>query len=111
MLENKIEDRLVSLINKAGGRSYKFNSPSRRDVPDRLNVMRKPIMGNIFFVECKAPGEELRKGQLREIEFLASKGQLVYVLDFYLNDLDELFSLEPIQPDGQWDDYEDDFPA
>lgn len=36
MLEKKIEEHLVQRIKAKGGIAYKFTSPQRRSVPDRL---------------------------------------------------------------------------
>ena len=38
MLESKLEQKLIAHIKKLGGIAYKFTSPNRRGVPDRLCV-------------------------------------------------------------------------
>ncbi|MGJ0625898.1 VRR-NUC domain-containing protein [Xenorhabdus bovienii] len=76
--ESVIEDHLVKEIKKAGGIAYKFVSPGRRSVPDRICVLPG---GRILFVECKAPGEKPRPDQIREHERLRVLGCEVVVLD------------------------------
>ncbi|KLU15367.1 MULTISPECIES: VRR-NUC domain-containing protein [Xenorhabdus] len=76
--EDVIERYLVIEVKKAGGIAYKFVSPGRRGVPDRIVVLPN---GRVIFVECKAPGEKPRPDQLREHERLRALGQTVVVLD------------------------------
>ncbi|CDL85380.1 VRR-NUC domain-containing protein [Xenorhabdus szentirmaii] len=76
--EDVIEKHLVNEVKKAGGIAYKFVSPGRRGVPDRIVVLPN---GRVVFVECKAPGEKPRPDQLREHERLRALGQTVVVLD------------------------------
>ncbi|MCC8364952.1 VRR-NUC domain-containing protein [Xenorhabdus sp. PB61.4] len=76
--EDVIEKHLVNEVKKAGGIAYKFVSPGRRGVPDRICVLPN---GQVIFVECKAPGEKPRPDQLREHERLRALGQTVVVLD------------------------------
>ena len=54
MRESEIEKKLVSHIKKLGGIAYKFSSPNRKSVPDRLCVMPN---GRAFFVETKSTGK------------------------------------------------------
>ncbi|MDE1492784.1 VRR-NUC domain-containing protein [Xenorhabdus bovienii] len=76
--ESVIENHLVKEIKKAGGIAYKFVSPGRRSVPDRICILPG---GRILFVECKAPGEKPRPDQIREHERLRALGCEVVVLD------------------------------
>lgn len=76
--EHDVEDYLCRWVELYGGLPYKFTSPGRRNVPDRLCVMPG---GKVFFVECKAPGKELEPGQRREIRKLRDLGATVYVID------------------------------
>ncbi|MEQ1962564.1 VRR-NUC domain-containing protein [Xenorhabdus khoisanae] len=76
--EDVIERHLVNEVKKAGGIAYKFVSPGRRGVPERIVVLPN---GRVVFVECKAPGEKPRSDQLREHERLRALGQKVVVLD------------------------------
>ncbi|WP_447716857.1 VRR-NUC domain-containing protein [Pluralibacter gergoviae] len=76
--ESSIEKHLAAAVKAAGGRAYKFVSPGRRSVPDRIVLLPG---GRIVFVECKAPGESPRADQLREHERLRALGFNVVVLD------------------------------
>ncbi|ADZ41829.1 TPA: VRR-NUC domain-containing protein [Yersinia enterocolitica] len=76
--EDSIEDHLVKEVKKVGGIAYKFISPGRRSVPDRLVLLPG---GKVIFVECKAPGEKPTAAQLREHEKLRALGFTVRVLD------------------------------
>ena len=61
--EGVVERKLKTEIEKLGGLCYKFVSPGRRNVPDRLCILPGSI---IFFVEVKAPGQQPTNGQFRE---------------------------------------------
>jgi len=76
--ESAIEKHLVAEVKKVGGIAYKFLSPARRAVPDRLVLLPG---GRAVFVECKAPSEKPRPEQLREHERLRALGFTVMVLD------------------------------
>ncbi|OTA14633.1 nuclease [Xenorhabdus vietnamensis] len=76
--EGVIERHLVNEVKKAGGIAYKFVSPGRRSVPDRICILPG---GRVIFVECKAPGEKPRPEQLREHEKLRALSCEVVVLD------------------------------
>lgn len=39
MLEKKVEEHLCKKVKEAGGIAYKFTSPQRRSVPDRLVLL------------------------------------------------------------------------
>ncbi len=78
ILERDVERNLVDAVEKRGGIAYKFSSPNRRNVPDRLIILPNCAP---FFVECKRPGEGPSKGQAREIARLHRLGQPVYLLD------------------------------
>ena len=78
MKESDLEKKLVSHITKLGGIAYKFSSPNRKSVPDRLCIMPN---GRVFFVELKAPGKAPTPLQLHEHEILRSLGHTVLVID------------------------------
>ena len=59
LLETKLEKRLVDKVTSLGGLAWKFTSQGTIGVPDRIIMFR----GKLFFVEMKAPGEDLRKLQ------------------------------------------------
>jgi hypothetical protein len=60
MREKDVEKRLVFGIKALGGEAYKFASPSRRGVADRLVVMPG---GRVFFVEVKTETGKLSPSQ------------------------------------------------
>ena len=78
MRESQLEQKLVSHITKLGGIAYKFSSPNRRSVPDRLCVMPN---GRAFFVELKAEGKAPTPLQQHEHETLRALGHTVLVID------------------------------
>ncbi|EMU80080.1 VRR-NUC domain protein [Escherichia coli MP021017.5] len=89
--ESLIEKHLVAEVKKAGGGAFKFISPGRRSVPDRIVLLPG---GRIVFVECKAPGKPPRAGQLREHGRLRALGFTVVVLDS--KNLEGILCGEPI---------------
>ena len=78
MLEKDVEAHLVEGVKRLGGVAYKFTSPGRRNVPDRICVLPG---GRIVFVELKAPGKKPTAGQAREHQRLRDLGQEVVVCD------------------------------
>ena len=76
--ESVIEIYLRNEIKKIGGEAYKFTSPARRAVPDRLCILPK---GLCIFVECKAPGKVPTPAQEREMKKLTDKYHSVFVVD------------------------------
>lgn len=73
--EKQIEQYLIKEVRiKLKGTAFKFTSPGRRAVPDRLCV----VPGHCFFVECKATGKYLTPAQERERDRLGDLGQWVY---------------------------------
>jgi len=78
MFERDVEAYLVAETKRRGGIAYKFTSPQRRSVPDRLVLLPG---GDAFFVETKAPGKKPTEAQVREHERLRDLGFRVYVMD------------------------------
>lgn len=77
-LEQKIEQKLVQMVRKAGGQCYKFTSPGTAGMPDRCVI----LPGNkIAFVEVKAPGHRPRPLQQRRHRQLQALGVMVRTLD------------------------------
>lgn len=73
--EKQIEKYLVDQVRiKLKGIAYKFTSPGRRSVPDRICA----IPGYCFFVECKATDKYLTEAQERERDRLEELDQWVY---------------------------------
>lgn len=78
MLEKQIEKYLCDQVRtRLKGIAYKFTSPGRRSVPDRVCV----IPGYCLFVECKAPGKYLTDAQAREQHKLDNLDQWVYAVN------------------------------
>ena len=75
--ERDIERKVCDLAKAAGWLTYKFVSPSQRGVPDRIFIR----LGEIVFIEFKAPGAMPTKLQWRMIERLCGHGCDVYVCD------------------------------
>lgn len=75
--ESDIERAFVAAVRALGGIAYKFVSPGRRGVPDRLVVLPG---GRIKFVELKAPGGRVSKLQAVQFGVLALLGAPVTVL-------------------------------
>ena len=78
LLERDIEAYLVKRVREAGGTAYKFTSPQRRSVPDRIVLMPG---GRITFVELKRPGAKPTDAQAREHDRLRVLGFEVWVID------------------------------
>ncbi|USS45109.1 hypothetical protein NFI99_26325 [Burkholderia glumae] len=78
MLEKTVEAYLVERVRALGGTAYKFTSPARASVPDRIVILPP---GRIYFVELKRPGGKLTRGQEREHEHLRRLGADVRMLD------------------------------
>ena len=76
--ESTIEKALVKRVRQLGGWAYKFVSPNRRAVPDRLVLWPG---GRAEFIELKAPGKKPTPAQLREHERLRALGFRVTVVD------------------------------
>lgn len=85
--EADIEKHGGDLVKDLGGIPYKFTSPARRAVPDRLNLLpippehREIVARYVRFVEYKAPGEKATASQEREHKTLRDLGYYVTVID------------------------------
>jgi len=88
MKEAQIEERLRKGGLKLGGIFYKFTSPQRRSVPDRMGVFPTALT---VFVECKATGKEPTPAQEREMARLKALGFWVEGVDSY-ETVDDLLS-------------------
>lgn len=78
MLESEVEAHLVKRVKERGGIPFKFVSPQRIGVPDRICTLPG---NNVIFVELKAPGKKPRPEQEREHTRLRDLGCKVLVLD------------------------------
>lgn len=78
MLEKQIEKRVCDYAKSKGVLAYKFTSPARAAVPDRLFI--SPI-GKIWFCEFKREGQKPTEPQQREHEKLKQHNAQVFVID------------------------------
>ena len=78
MLEKDIEKKVCDYAKTQGWLAYKFTSPSRRNVPDRLlfTPQGMPVM-----IEFKAEGKLPSEGQVREMKRLNACNVSTYVVD------------------------------
>ena len=87
VLEKTVERRVVERAKAAGSIAYKFTSPGRPSVPDRLILSPVPpehreiVARYVRFTEVKRPGGKPTPAQLREHEFLRGLGFQVDVVD------------------------------
>jgi len=78
MLEREIEAAVCTYAKKKGFLVYKFASPNRAGVPDRMFVAPHQ---RAFWIEFKRDGGYLTPLQERECNKLADCGFEVYVVD------------------------------
>lgn len=78
MLEKDIEKRVCEYAKDRGLLVYKFTSPNRAAVPDRMFVRGD---GFIFFVEFKREGVKPTPAQEREHERLRGHNVPVVIVD------------------------------
>ena len=76
--EAAIERNVSDYAKGAHMLSYKFTSPNRRSVPDRLFITSR---GTVFFIEFKRKGKAPTDAQYREIRRIASFGVRVFIVD------------------------------
>jgi hypothetical protein len=69
--ERDVEAYLRKRVKATGGECYKWVSPGRRNVPDRICMWPG---GYIVFVEVKRPGGRPTEGQKRELQRIRDKG-------------------------------------
>ena len=77
MLEREIEKYLIRRVEALGGKAYKFVSPGRAGVADRLVVLPG---GRVWFVELKVKGGRLSALQQVFSSDMAALGQNYIVL-------------------------------
>ena len=78
MLEKDIEAAVCKYAKSKGFEAYKFSSPARVGVPDRLFL--GPCQ-RVFFVEFKREGGKPTPMQVREAERIMGFGISVYLVD------------------------------
>lgn len=75
--ERDVERYLVKECEKRGWLCWKFVSPGRRGVPDRIVI--RP--GSVAFVEVKRKGGRVSPLQIRRIEELTRRGVAARVVE------------------------------
>lgn len=78
MLEKDIERKVCEYAKAKGFLVYKFTSPNRMSVPDRLFIAPN---GCVFLIEFKRTGEKPTAAQSREHTRLRENNAIVYVVD------------------------------
>ena len=82
--ESQVEERITDRAKEHKGTAYKFTSPGRRSVPDRLIVCACiPPELRPLFIEAKRPGQKATKSQEREHSKLRERDATVFVADDY----------------------------
>ncbi len=76
--EKDIEKRVCAFAEAHGILVYKFTSPSRRSVPDRMFILPG---GRVFWIEFKRAGCVPTASQEVEIAKMRKQGATVYVVD------------------------------
>lgn len=77
-LEKQIEDAVCRYAREHGLLAYKFTSPARAAVPDRLFILPN---GRAFFCEFKRGGQKPTPAQTREHDKLRQQHVTVFVID------------------------------
>ena len=77
MLEKQIESAVCDYAKFKGMVVYKFTSPARAAVPDRLFILN----GRMFFIEFKRGGQKATPAQEREHHRLRQQAINVFVVD------------------------------
>lgn len=77
-LEKDIEKRVCDYAKSLKILVYKFTSPSRRSVPDRMFIT---AAGVVFFIEFKRLGQKPTPAQDVEIAKIRAAGVDVFVVD------------------------------
>ncbi len=78
-LEKAIEKAVCDHAKELGYLVYKFTSPARRSVPDRLFI--PPGGKPIFFIEFKRFGQKPTPAQACEIAKIRAQGSRVFIVD------------------------------
>lgn len=99
-LEKVIELKVCDHAKKLGCLVYKFTSPARRSVPDRLFIM--PGGKGCFFIEFKRLGAKPTAAQEIEIAKIRKQGVTVGIIDNVQSGkafVDDMFLPRQICPD------------
>ena len=90
MLEKSLETKIAREVKKRRGIAYKFSSPSRRGVADRLILFPD---GKSCFLEVKRPGQVATPQQkkfIRTVQKLGHKATWVDSFEDAVDFLDEV---------------------
>ena len=93
--ESKVERQLIDGVKALGGMTFKFISPGRAGVPDRIVILPG---GAVHFVELKAEGGIASKQQRRMLAELGRLDVTALILTgreqvaYYLDNLRELMN-------------------
>lgn len=101
-LEKDIEKRVCDYAKSLGMLCYKFTSPSRRSVPDRMFIN---YHGTVFFIEFKRKGEKPTAAQAVEIAKLRKQKASVFVIDNVGEGKNAITSMESIRSFNALDEY------
>lgn len=77
MIEKMIERKICDYARSFGMIAYKFNSPARAAVPDRLFIYK----GRFWFIEFKQKNKKPTAPQNREHDRLKAAGAIVFIVD------------------------------
>ena len=89
MLEKQVERYLVKKVDAIGGKAYKFTSPGRGGVADRIVCLPD---GSTWFVELKTAGGKMSALQLIFAEDMLRLKQH-YIVLWSKEDVDEFTAL------------------
>lgn len=83
--ERNVEQYFVEQCEAQGWGVRKVGWIGRRDAPDRVVLIPKGrgAPDNTVWVELKKPGEKPRPSQTRELEWMASRGQVIRIISSY----------------------------
>jgi hypothetical protein len=85
--EKVVERYLCKCVKEKKGQAYKFVSPNRINVPDRIillplpKYLQKEVAKYFMFIECKSSDGPLREGQKREHKRIRKLGYRVEVFN------------------------------
>ena len=90
LLEKDIERKICDYAKSKGVLAYKFTSPARHAVPDRLFIGTD---GTVWFCEFKRAGAKPTPAQEREHTRLRLQGVKVYVIDNVVDGVEMIDSM------------------
>lgn len=96
ILEKDIEKAFCREAEKRGCLCWKFVSPGKAGVPDRILIGDE---GLVIFIEFKRPGGKLRPLQLRICQKLVDMGRSVVVIDS-MDEVSRFWRLQDILSGG-----------